>query len=180
MKQLRQKTQSVLSKYVVFFMITVLVLWGKTYITQLTQFQLGIDNKLQHFLLFLNPLGSALFFLGLSFLFKGRRKYSALLTINFLLSFLLFANVMYYRFFNDFITLPTIMQTQNFGDVSSSIPTLLQPTDILFFIDTIVFVALLAFKFVKIDTKDLPRRKVLALFTLALAISTANLQQMQG
>lgn len=175
MIQIRQKTQNALSKYVVFFLLTVLILWGKTYITQSTQFQLGVDNKLQQFLLFLNPLGSALFFLGLSFLFKGRKKYGALLTINFLLSFLLFANVMYYRFFNDFITLPTIMQTQNFGDVSSSIPTLFQPTDILYFLDTIILILLLAFKIVKVDTKDLPRRKVFALFTLALAISTANL-----
>ena len=60
-----------------------------------------------------------------------------------LMSILLYANVLYYRFFNDFITLPTIFQTQNFGDVSSSVPSLLKSYDLLFFVDTILLIVLL-------------------------------------
>lgn len=155
--------------------MAVILFWMKTYIVQLTQFDLGIENSIQTFLLFLNPLGSSLLFLGFAFFFKGRKKYIWLLVIDFLLSFLLYANVLYYRFFNDFITLPTLTQTQNFGDVSSSIVSLLKPYDFLFFIDMILLIIFFSFKFVKIEVKDMNRRKVAAIFSLGLAISGANL-----
>lgn len=175
MNNILQKGQSIFDKYIGFFFVTVFFLWMKTYIAQLTQFELGIENGLQQFLLAINPLGSSLLFLGLAFLFKGRRKYIALMIINFLLSFLLYANILYYRFFNDFITLPTLTQTQNFGDVSGSVFSLLKPYDILFFLDIIVLITLLASRYVKIELKDLDRKKVIALFTLSLGISSANL-----
>lgn len=62
MNQILNKGQSILNKYVGFFFLSVLLLWLKTYVVQLTQFQLGIENTLQKFLLFLNPLGSSLIF----------------------------------------------------------------------------------------------------------------------
>lgn len=172
---LLHKSQDILNKYIGFFFLAVFLLWMKTYITQITQFNLGIESALQQFLLFINPLGSSLLFLGVAFFFKGRRKYIALMVMYFLLSFLLFANAVYYRFFNDFITLPTLTQTQNFGDVSGSISSLLQPTDIFFFLDFIVLAGLLIFKAVKIEIKDMTRRRSAALIYASLAISFANL-----
>ncbi|WP_428908238.1 LTA synthase family protein [Niallia sp. Krafla_26] len=174
MKQ-EMKRRNIFNKFIGFYLLTVFFLWIKTYTTQLSQFDLGIENTLQQFLLFLNPLGSSLLFLGFAFLFKGRRKYTWLMIIHFLMSFLLYANVLYYRFFNDFITLPTIFQTQNFGDVSSSIPSLLQPYDLLFFIDTILLICLLLSKKVKIEMKDMKRRTATAIISLALGISFLNL-----
>ncbi|MBS4208436.1 LTA synthase family protein [Bacillus sp. FJAT-50079] len=175
MNHIFQNPKSMLNKYMAFFILAVFFLWMKTYIVQLTQFHLGLENSLQQFLLFLNPLGSSILFLSLAFLFKGRKKYIWLLIIDFLLSFLLYANVLYYRFFNDFITLPTLTQTQNFGDVSGSVISLLKPYDFLFFIDIIVLIALLAFRFRKVEVIELPRRKVAALFFVAIAISLVNL-----
>ena len=148
----------------------------KTYIAQLTQFDLGIESPYQQFLLFINPLGSSLLFLGLAFFFKGRKKYIWLIVIYFLLSLLLYSNILYYRFFNDFITLPTLTQTQNFGDVSGSVVSLLKPYDFLFFIDLLLLIGIAClFIFVKIEVKDMDRRKVSAIFSLSLAISCANL-----
>lgn len=175
MNNLFHKGQGILNKYIGFFLLAVFFLWMKTYIAQLTQFDLGIENTLQKFLLFINPLGSSLLFLGFAFFFKGRKKYIALILIDFLLSFLLFANVVYYRFFNDFITLPTLTQTQNFGDVSGSVITLLRPYDFLFFIDIVILIALFASPLVKIEMKDMNHRKIAALFSLSLAISCGNL-----
>ncbi|MGG3562891.1 LTA synthase family protein [Neobacillus rhizosphaerae] len=175
MNTLLHRGQSIFNKYIGFFFLTVIFLWVKTYIIQLTQFDLGIENSLQKFLLFFNPLGSSLLFLGFSFFLKGRKKYIGLIIIEFLLSFLLYANVLFYRFFNDFITLPTLTQTQNFGDVSGSVTSLLRPYDFLFFIDILILIGLLAFRLVKIDVKDMNRRKVSVLFSLSLAISCANL-----
>lgn len=175
MNKLLQKGPGIFNKYVGFFFLAVILLWMKTYVVQLTQFDLGIDNKLQEFLLFINPLGSSLLFLGLAFFFKGRRKYIALLTIDFLLTFLLYANMLYYRFFNDFITLPTLMQTSNFGDVSGSVTSLLKPYDFLIFVDIIVLIAILAFRFVKIEKADVRGLKLSVLYVFALIISGINL-----
>lgn len=77
-------------------------------------------------------------FLGFSFLFRGKRKYTSLVIIYTLMSILLYANIVYYRFFSDFITLPTLSQTQNFGDLGGSVLSLLKPYDILFFVDVFV------------------------------------------
>ena len=54
------------------------------------------------------------------------------------MSIVLYANIVYYRFFSDFITLPTLSQTQNFGDLGGSVLSLLKPYDILFFVDVFV------------------------------------------
>ena len=167
--------QNISKRYIGFFLLTVFFLWIKTYLIQLTQFDLGLENSIQKFLLFINPLGSSLLVLGISFLFKGRKKYIWLIIIDFLLSFLLYANILYYRFFNDFITLPTIFQTQNFGDVSSSVSSLLKPYDFLFFLDIVLLIGLLASKLVKMEAINFSRRKRAALFSLALGISCLNL-----
>lgn len=175
MNTFRQVSQRIFNKYIGFFFLAVLLLWLKTYFAQLTQFDLGIENPLQKILLFINPLGSALIFLGFSGLFKGRKKYIWLIVLDFLLSFLLYANILYYRFFNDFITLPTLTQTQNFGDVSGSVTTLMKPYDFLFFVDTLLLIVLLVSKVVKIEAKNMSRPKLAALFSMSLAISCLNL-----
>ena len=163
------------SQFGVFYLIAVLTLWLKTYLVQVTQFDLGVQGILQQFLLLLNPLGSALILLGLAWLFKGRGRYTALMVLYFLSSLLLFANVMYYRFFNDFITLPTLFQTQNFGDVSGSIMTLIMPYDFLFFMDFALFLVLLLTKRIKVEKRAVKRRAAVSFMGIGLAISGLNL-----
>lgn len=163
-------------KFIYFYALAVLLLWIKTYITQLTQFDLGVEGTLQEFLLLLNPLGTAMLFLGLAFFFKGRRKYIALLVIYSVMSILLYANVCFYREFRDFITLPTILQgTQNIGVIGNSIGAIAKGYDFLFFIDLLLLIVLVVFKIVKVDVKGLSRRKALAIISLALGLSSLNL-----
>ncbi|WP_439644295.1 LTA synthase family protein [Halalkalibacter wakoensis] len=158
-----------------FFSLLLFLLWLKTYFVQLTHFDLGIENTIQQFLLFLNPLGSSLLFLGFAFLVKGRKKFVLLLVINALMSSLLYANVLYYRFFNDFITVPNLAQTQNLGDVRSSITTLLTPWDVFLFADVAILLFAFVFKCKSIEIKEFTTRRVLALFLVALSISGVNL-----
>ncbi|MBP3951585.1 LTA synthase family protein [Bacillus suaedae] len=169
------KNQRITTSFAFFFFCAVGLLWLKTYFVQLTQFELGIDNATQQFLLFLNPLGSSLLFLSLGLLFKGRKQYLSVIIIGLLMSLLLYANVLYYRFFNDFITLPTLAQTQNFGNVSGSIATLLKPWDIFFFADVILLIILFSMKSNRIEIKRITRIKVVALIMIALSISGINL-----
>ncbi len=158
-----------------FFFLAVILLWIKTYVVQVTQFDLGLESSLQKFLLFLNPLGSAMLFLGISFVFKGKGKFIGVVILHAVLSILLFANVMYYRFFTDFITLPTLTQTQNIGDVSGSIHSLLHSYDLLFFVDVVLLLVLLVVMFPKFETKRMSKRRLVAVVCMALGISSLNL-----
>ncbi|MGN7409818.1 LTA synthase family protein [Sporosarcina sp. SAFN-010] len=175
MKNLISKKDNLLKNFLGIYLLAVLMLWIKTYITQTTQFQLGVEGPLQQFLLLLNPLGSALLFLGISFLFKGTRKYTSLLIVYTLMSILLYANVVYYRFFSDFITLPTIFQTQNFGDLGGSILTLLKPFDILFFVDVFVMFYLRFSRKIQKQTTRIGYKKPVAIIAVALVVSIINL-----
>lgn len=175
MKNLVSKKDDLFNNFLGIYLIAVLMLWIKTYITQITQFELGVEGALQQFLLLLNPLGSAMLFLGFSFLFKGKRKYSSLVIVYTLMSILLYANIVYYRFFSDFITLPTIFQTQNFGDLGGSVLSLLKPYDILFFVDVLVMFYLRFSRKIQKETERVGYKKATAIIALALAVSIVNL-----
>lgn len=136
------------------FYCAVVLFWLKTYAAYQIEFNLGIDNSLQKFLLFINPLSSTLFFFGFALLFKNRVQSFVMILMNFLLSFLLYANVVYYRFFSDFITFPVLMQTKtNAGQLGHSAFSLMSYLDILYFADTILLIVL-AFKGVKIAREN--------------------------
>lgn len=175
MVSLNSKKGAFLNKFFGFYLFAVFMLWIKTYITQVTQFNLGVEGSLQQFLLVINPLGSAMLFLGFSFIFKGPRKYTSLIVIYTLMSILLYANAVYYRFFSDYITLPTISQTQNFGDLGGSIISLLKPYDVLFFVDVLLLIYLSLSKKIQKDNSRVKYRKAIPVIAFALAISALNL-----
>lgn len=175
MKNLVSKKDDLLNNFLGIYLIAVLMLWFKTYITQKAQFELGVEGFLQQFLLIINPLGSAMLFLGFSFLFRGKRKYTSLVVVYALMSILLYANVVYYRFFSDFITLPTIFQTQNFGDLGGSVLSLLKPYDILFFVDVFVMFYLRFSRKIQKETNRFGNKKAMAIIAFALVVSILNL-----
>lgn len=175
MESLQTNKAAFLNKFFGIYLIAVIMLWVKTYIIQATQFSLGVEGLLQQFLLVLNPLGSAALFLGFSFIFKGRGKYVSLVVVYSLMSFLLYANAVYYRFFSDFITLPTLTQTQNFGDLGGSIISLLKPYDILFFVDVLLLVYVCLSKKVPKDTNRVGYTKALGVIAFVIGISALNL-----
>jgi lipoteichoic acid synthase len=164
-----------MTRSISFFFIAVILFWIKTYITYRIEFNLGIDNSIQKFLLFINPISSALLFLGISLLFKNRTQKIVLIVIEFLLSFILYANVAYYRFFNDFITVPVLMQTKsNGGQLGDSALSLMSPFDIFYFSDTIILILLVAFKVFK-PAKRPSRKPAFAMFAAAIIAFMINL-----
>ncbi|EAC6108436.1 TPA_asm: glycerol phosphate lipoteichoic acid synthase, partial [Listeria monocytogenes] len=112
MKDWKIKIQTFLSKNYGFFVLAVILYWLKTYIAYQLEFKLGIENLMQQILLFINPLSGAIFFMGLALFAKGRRSFIWIIVIDFLMSFILYANIVYYRFFSDFITLPNLNAKQ--------------------------------------------------------------------
>lgn len=131
-----------LPKHSILAMALILA-WIKTDITYFTSFKLGLDNVMQVIILIINPLSFLLFIFGLALFFKSvkaRNRY--ILTVSFILSLVLYANVAFYRFYSDFITLPVLFQTSNFGDLGSSVTEIVMWYDIFYFADFILLLIL--------------------------------------
>ncbi|RHW42320.1 LTA synthase family protein [Neobacillus notoginsengisoli] len=157
-----------------FFFLAVILFWLKTYFAYQIEFKLGIDNSLQKFLLFINPVSSALLFFGLALLFRKKIQFTLITIINFILSFLLYANIVYYRFFNDFITIPVLMQTKtNAGQLGDSALSLMSFSDIFYFTDTILLAVLAVKAFGKF--RDTGRRSFRLAMLFAVTVFLFNL-----
>ena len=107
-----------------FVLLVALVVWLKTYFVTLFGFDLKIDTFFQNVILFISPLASSLFLIGIALFFKGNKRNTIALLINFILTIILCGNVLFYGFFNDFVTLPVLFQTSNMGDLGSSVKEL--------------------------------------------------------
>src|SRR5690625_2570290 len=125
-----------------FFTIAAIFIWLKSYMAYLFEFNLDIQNMMQHFLLLINPISSTLVFLGIALFARGRRVGGYMIIIHALMSLLLYANVVFYRFNNDFITLPVLTQTSNFGSLGSSIASLVAWTDLFYLVDILILIVL--------------------------------------
>ncbi len=156
--------------------IAVLATWIKTVIVYHTSFEMDIENLMQEFILFINPLSFLLFIYGLSLFLKStkaRNRY--IIAMSIILSIVLYTNVGFYRFYNDFITLPVLFQTSNFGELGTSVGAIINWLDILYFIDVIILI--IAIKFVPKLQGQLTIRKEFrrAYFVLAMAVLFLNL-----
>ena len=108
MKTALQKLRRVLNTKLGFFLLVVLLFCLKSYWAYQNEFNLGVKGSMQQFLLAFNTIPSALVFLGIALYFRGRLSYWMMLIINAALSTWLFANILYYREFSDFITFNVI------------------------------------------------------------------------
>ncbi|WP_100402579.1 LTA synthase family protein [Bacillus sp. FJAT-42315] len=169
------KKNSLLSKPLIFFSLAVILLWIKTYIAYQVEFELGIENTMQKFLLFINPISSAVLFIGFALFAKGRKAFKWMVRIHFLLSVLLYSNIAYYRFFTDFITLPTLTQTANVSSIGNSMGALFKPYDVLYFADTLILLVLFLSKKVNPEPMKIKRRQRAAVFITAIVMFTVNL-----
>lgn len=154
----------------------VVLTWLKTFIVYHTSFNLKLENIMQHLILFINPLSFVLLFFGISLLFskeKTRRRF--ILIGATILSIVLYANVVFYRFFTDFITLPVLFQTSNFGDLGSSATSSIFFTDIFYFSDVIILIILA--RYLKKNQEQVVNRPMnrKAYFVFASAIFFLNL-----
>lgn len=156
--------------------VVVLFLWIKTYIIYQTSFNIEIENTLQAFILFINPLSFIMLVMGVSMFFrsdKARNRY--LIITSFLLTFLLYANVVFYRFFNDFITMPLLFQTSNFADLGNSVTEEFKWHDIFYFADLIVLAVILKVKPRLVSFRPMTKMNRRAYFLAAAAILFLNL-----
>lgn len=139
-----------------FLTLLVTLFWIKYIFAAYFDFNLGLSDPYQHIIMWTSPLGTAILLIGIGFYFpRPLVSYIMMLVMDFLNTALLFANILYYRQFSDFITVKTIT---NAGKVApglgKSAVSLLHPSDIFIWLDLIVIIALLILKKIKIDKKS--------------------------
>ncbi|KRL63425.1 LTA synthase family protein [Lactobacillus psittaci] len=140
-------------------------------------FNLGLSDPYQHFIMWTSPIGSMLLLLSLAlYIKKPLLSYIGMLIMDFINTALLFANIVYYRQFSDFLTIKTIANTSKVSQgLGKSAVSLLHPDDILIFIDLVVIIALLIFKIIKIDQRKYRFSANFAVTSLACLIIGTNL-----
>lgn len=163
-----------------FFTIVLVTFWLKTYVIYLTKFNLGAEGAMQNFLLFLNPLPAGLLLLGISLFFKGRKSYWILIATDLVLSLWLFANILYYREFSNFLSLSIIKTSGSTADnLGKSIVGITRATDFLTFIDIAFVIILMVSKIVKYDLRPLKLKFNLLLEGIAVLLIGINLMMAQ-
>ncbi|CAH0176068.1 Lipoteichoic acid synthase 2 [Peribacillus sp. Bi96] len=157
------------------FWVVFLSLWLKTYIAYKTSFEIDIENWIQEFILLINPVSFLLLTLGMNIFLKENRRKVYLLTMSFFITLVLFANLVFYRFFNDFLTIPVLFQTSNMSDLGSSVQDLINPSDLLYFADLLflMFLTIYKPKTFHVRSYNLQNRKFF--ISMALGVTFFNL-----
>ncbi|KIL45090.1 LTA synthase family protein [Jeotgalibacillus soli] len=129
-----------------FFWLAVILVWAKTYASYFLEFNLGVKGALQHFLLFLNPFSTAILILSIGLFAKGRKAAIAVLILDAILTLVLYSNIIFYRFFDDFLTLSNIGQAGNLGNMEDGVFASIKPHDFVYFIDFAILLAVMKWK----------------------------------
>ncbi|MDG5472689.1 LTA synthase family protein [Jeotgalibacillus sp. ET6] len=125
--------------------IAISSLWIKTLALSFIGFQLRVQTFLDALLIVLNPIGPLMLLIGLSFYWSKKVKLYPLIGIMFLITALLYGDLLYYRFYTDFVTVPILFQFSNVGGLGPSTVELLSWWDLLLFAD-LLLVGFLVFR----------------------------------
>ncbi|MCH4172727.1 MAG: LTA synthase family protein [Lactobacillus sp.] len=176
MKKVGQKIRGAFNTRIGFFILAIALFWLKTWWAYLSKFNLGAKGSVQNLLLMINPIPTTILLFGIALYLTGRKSYIFLLIIDFLTSFWLFANVLYYREFSDFLSINLIKGS---GAVSNnlgkSIIGILDPSDFFIFLDVLILILLLAFKLIRMDIRPLKKRYAMTVSALAVVFFGFNL-----
>lgn len=155
------------------YLIAALLFGAKTYIIYRFIFNISLDNVMQEFILFINAFIVAFFLLAISTLFKQRRQIKYIKYVTLFGSLILYFNIVFYRNFSDFITIPLLFQGSNAADLGSSILSLIKVWDILLFLDVII-IWYLAKKYGDMITASYSRLHCRAAIVLSIGLLAFN------
>ncbi|WP_244668194.1 LTA synthase family protein [Bacillus sp. NTK074B] len=118
--------------------VAILSIWFKTIVVSLIGFNLHIESFPDFLLLVFNPVGSLMLLIGFSFYFFKRVKPLLLVLIMGIATGLLYGDLLYFRFYSDFVTVPILFQFKNVGGIGPSTFELMSPWDLLLISDLIL------------------------------------------
>ncbi|MGG5372324.1 LTA synthase family protein [Enterococcus sp. AZ196] len=160
-----------------FFLLLTILLWAKNLFAYSVDFDLRLDNALQVFILLINPIATTMLFLSI-FLFINRTRpaYITGYLIYLLLSILLFANVIYYQEFTDFLTIDTILGAGKVANgLGESAIRLFKPHHMLYFLDCVVVLVLFLLKKLPFDTRPVRARFAFSVTIASLLFLSGNI-----
>ncbi|WP_082063315.1 LTA synthase family protein [Paenibacillus sp. IHBB 10380] len=128
---------------IIIFMILML------YKLVLFHYSLHIHNIDMNPLDYVITIGSLLLVSFWTFGLPRRGQSISLIILNILLTAILYSDLVYYRYFQDFITIPVLFQTGQVSSLGESIRSLLFFSDLFFFIDWILFIPYVIITFMK-------------------------------
>ncbi len=79
----------------------------------------------------------------------GRKRSVALLLLNVLLTGVIFADLVYYRYFQDFLTIPVLLQAGQVGELGESISTLILRSDLWLIADWLIGLTVLSLMMIR-------------------------------
>ncbi len=142
------KIKELLNKRYGIFILFLFLFWLKTYMAYWIEFSLGVTGIYQHLILLINPIATGVIILSIALFFKSPtlRKWM-MFTLLLLMTVLLYANILYYREFADFLTSNILLNSNN---VSSALLTstfeMMRFWDVLYWIDLVLFGYLFFYK----------------------------------
>lgn len=158
-----------------FFLLTVFTITLKTYFSYYVDFSLGVKGLVQNLILLMNPYSLIAFVLSVFLFFKGKKAFWFIFIGGFLLTFLLYANVVYFRFFSDFLTFSTLNQAGNVESMGGAVSASFKWYDFVYFIDTIIYLAILIFKRKWLDNRAFSKKFVPVVMATSVALFFLNL-----
>ena len=158
-----------------FFFITVFTVTLKTYFSYYVDFSLGVKGLVQNLILLMNPYSLIALILSIFLFFKGKKAYWFIFIGGFLLTFLLYANVVYFRFFSDFLTFSTLNQASNVESMGGAVSASFKWYDFVYFLDTIVYLFILIFKRSWLDKRVFSKKFVPVVMAASIALFFLNL-----
>lgn len=154
-----KRTMDTSAPIVWFSILNVMLVWLKMFAEYHMNFNLGAEGATQQFLLFLNPIPTAIIFISIALYFRGALSYWLAIIFNLIQSVWLFANMLYYREFSDFLSMGILGSGSSTGNnLGKSIAAIIHWTDYLVFIDIIILIALVVFKQLTIDRKGVQKK----------------------
>ena len=158
-----------------FFLMTVFTVTLKTYFSYYVDFSLGVKGLVQNLILLMNPYSLIALILSIFLFFKGKKAYWFIFIGGFLLTFLLYANVVYFRFFSDFLTFSTLNQASNVQSMGGAVSASFKWYDFVYFLDTIVYLFILIFKRSWLDKRVFSKKFVPVVMAASIALFFLNL-----
>ncbi|PTG24761.1 polyglycerol-phosphate lipoteichoic acid synthase LtaS [Staphylococcus capitis] len=158
-----------------FFLLTVFTITLKTYFSYYVDFSLGVKGLVQNLILLMNPYSLIALTLNVFLFFKGKKAFWFMFIGGFLLTFLLYANVVYFRFFSDFLTFSTLNQAGNVESMGGAVGASFKWYDFVYFIDTIIYLIILIFKRNWLDTRAFSKKFVPVVMAASVALFFLNL-----
>ncbi|QGY85500.1 LTA synthase family protein [Staphylococcus epidermidis] len=158
-----------------FFLLTVFTITLKTYFSYYVDFSLGVKGLVQNLILLMNPYSLIALVLSVFLFFKGKKAFWFIFIGGFLLTFLLYANVVYFRFFSDFLTFSTLNQAGNVESMGGAVSASFKWYDFVYFIDTIIYLAILLFKRNWLDNRAFSKKFVPVVMATSVALFFLNL-----